>query len=109
MKNKIYVQWAFTENEDEKAKSNLEAYKELQEKYKILKLSDYNYRRPTEVELAKNDIVYSRKGCYIHGEYIVYKKPRELTNDEMALICDEGNLCFGYTIGGGCDFYVFED
>ena len=108
-KNKIYSKWAFTENESEKAKSNRDAYNELKEKYKILKLSDGNHRRPTEEELENHDIVYSRKACYHHGEYIVYKKPRELTELEMALICDGGNLCFGYTTGGGCDFYVFED
>lgn len=106
-KNKIYNKWAFTENEREKAESNRNAYNELKEKYKILMISEY--RKPTEEELANNDIVISRRACYKHGEYIVYKRPAELTDDEMALICDCGNLCFGYTSSQHCDYYVFED
>lgn len=40
--------------------------------------------------------VYSRKACYAHGEYKIYKCPNEVSLDELALICDGGNLCFGY-------------
>lgn len=109
-KNTIYSSWAFTENEREKAKSNREAYNELQEKYKILTLPVNGHRQPTQEELDNYDIVYSRKACYHHAEYKVYKKPMEVTQLEMALICDQGNLCFGYTLGNGYyDFYVFED
>nr|DAR63343.1 MAG TPA: hypothetical protein [Caudoviricetes sp.] len=110
-KNKIYKNWAFTENEREKAESNMNAYNELKEKYKILMISKYGseYRKPTEEELANNDIVISRRACYKHGEYIVYKRPVELTDDEIVLICDRGNLCFGYTTSQHCDYYVFED
>lgn len=108
-KNKIYSKWAFTENEREKVTSNRQALKELKERYKILKLNDINHRKPIQEELDNNDIVFSRKACYLHGEYMVYKKPIELTNDEMALICDDGNLCFGYTTSKNCDYYVFED
>lgn len=46
-------------------------------------------------ELENNDIVYSRKACYGHGEYKIYKCPEEVTFNELALICDGGNLCFG--------------
>lgn len=110
-KNKIYKNWAFTENEREKAESNMNAYNELKEKYKILIISKYGseHRKPTEEELANNDIVVSRRACYKHGEYIVYKRPVELTDDEIVLICDRGNLCFGYTTSQHCDYYVFED
>lgn len=110
-KSKIYVQWAFTENESEKAKSNRDAYNELKERYKILKLSDAYHSYPTQEQLDNNDIVYSRKACCRHGEYIVYKKPKGLTDDEMALICDYGlfNLCYGYSKMGPDGYYVFED
>ena len=108
-KSKIYVQWAFTENESEKAKSNRDAYNELKERYKILKLSDVYHKQPTQEQLDNYDIVFSRSACYLHGEYIVYKKPEELTDDEMALICDDGNLCFGYQKNGPKGYYVFED
>lgn len=53
------------------------------------------HKSPTEEELEKNDIVYSRKACYGHGEYKIYKCPEEVSFNELALICDRGNLCFG--------------
>lgn len=96
MEKKVYSSYAFTENEREKSRINIEIYKELKEKYKILKLTDIDHREPTSEELEQNDIVYSRKACYGHGEYKIYKCPQELTLDELALICDGGNLCFGY-------------
>lgn len=96
MEKKIYSSWAFTEKEEEKAKINNSIYKELKEKYRILKVSDINHKEPTKEELEQNDIVYSRKACYGHGEYKIYKCPNEVTLDELALICDGGNLCFGY-------------
>ena len=108
MEKKVYSSWAFTENEDEKMKINMEIYKELKEKYKILKVSDANHRIPTNEELEKNDIVFSRKACYAHGEYRIYKCPDELTLDELALICDGGNLCFGYS-GNKNNLSVSED
>ena len=91
----VYNGWASTENESEKGKINREIYKELQGKYKILKISDVAHKRPTEEELENNDIVYSRKACYGHGEYKIYKCPKEVSLNELYLICDKGNLCFG--------------
>lgn len=96
MEKMVYESYAFTENEKEKMAINQEIYNELKEKYKILKVSDVDHRNPTEDELKDNDIVYSRKACYAHGEYRIYKCPNEVTLDELALICDGGNLCFGY-------------
>lgn len=95
MNKVVYNGWAFTENESEKGKINREIYKELQDKYKILKINDWKHESPTEEELEKNDIVYSREACYKHGEYKIYKCPEEVTLNELCLICDEGNLCFG--------------
>ena len=108
MEKKVYSSWAFTENEDEKRKINMQIYEELKEKYKILKVSDAKHRAPTKEELEKNDIVFSRKACYGHGEYRIYKCPDEVTLDELALICDGGNLCFGYG-GNKNNLSVSED
>ena len=96
MEKKVYSDYAFTENEAEKMKINMTIYEELKQKYKILKVSDIEHKGPTEDEIENNDIVYSRKACYAHGEYRIYKCPEEITIDELALICDGGNLCFGY-------------
>lgn len=96
MERKVYSSYAFEENEKEKMKINREIYNELKEKYKILKCSDIEHKEPTSEDLEQNDIVYSRKACYAHGEYKIYKCPEAVTVDELALICDGGNLCFGY-------------
>jgi len=114
MEKKIYSSYAFKENEREMMKINRQIYEELEERYKILKervsiLESNNYllvqknrtlekntQAPTSEELEQNDIVYSRKACYAHGEYRIYKCPNEVTLDELALICDGGNLCFGH-------------
>lgn len=103
IERRIYNGWAFSENEWEKAKINREMYKELQDKYKILKISDCEHKEPSEEELKNNDIVYSRKACYKHGEYKIYKCPEEITFSELALICDCGNLCFG---SSGNKFFI---
>lgn len=108
LEKQVYSSYAFTENENEKMKINGEIYDELKEKYKILKISDVNHKEPTKEELEQNDIVYSRKACYGHGEYRIYKCPEEVTLNELALICDGGNLCFGYS-GSKNYLSVFED
>lgn len=108
MEKRVYESYAFTENEEEKMAINREIYSELQEKYKIIKVSDIEHRSPTEDELNNNDIVYSRKACYGHGEYRIYKCPKEVGLNELALICDRGNLCFGYS-GSKNKLTVFED
>ena len=108
MEKKIYSSYAFKENESEMMKINGQIYEELKKKYKILKVSDIDHKVPTSEELEQNDIVYSRKACYGHGEYRIYKCPNEVTLDELALICDSGNLCFGYS-GSKYKLSVFED
>ncbi len=108
MEIKIYESWAFTENEMEKFEINKEILKELKQKYKICKVSDADHKEPTQEQLNDNDIVYSRKACYNKGDYKIYKCPDEVSVIEMALICDGGNLCFGY-IGNKNHIEVFED
>ncbi len=108
MEKIVYSSYAFTENESEKSKINREIYSELKEKYKILKVSDVNHKEPTKEDLERYDIVYSRKACYGHGEYRIYKCPDKVTLNELALICDGGNLCFGYS-GSKKILSVFED
>lgn len=104
----VYNGWAFSKNEWEKGKINSEIYEALKRKYKILKISDINHKQPTDEELNNNDIVYSREACYLHGEYRIYKCPEEVTFNELSLICDEGNLCFGSS-GNKKFLTVFED
>lgn len=101
LERKVYESWAFTENEHEKGKINREIYKELCNKYKIIEvgrtsINNEPFSVPTQEELDNNDFVYAGRASYGRGEYKIYKCPDELSLDEIALICDGGNLCFGY-------------
>lgn len=100
LEKKIYSSWAFTENESEKASINREIYKEFREKYKI---SRYEVENPDDY-----DIVLKRTAGYNHATYSVIKNTTDLSQLELALICDDGNLCFGYRMEGS-QFYIFED
>ena len=111
MERKVYPSWAFKENEREMQKINMDIYKELCEKYKICKYP-YKYNEETrsiqEINMDDYDIVLKRTAGYNHSTYAVLKNNTDLSGDEMALICDNGNLCFGYTMEGK-DYYIFED
>ncbi|WP_291567120.1 MULTISPECIES: hypothetical protein [unclassified Clostridium] len=75
---KIYSSWAFTENEEEKARVNYEIYNEIKNKAKV--------------------------ECIASGQsnvkYKIVSNPDNLSTLELALICDRGNLCFGYRTEG---------
>lgn len=110
LERKIYESWAFTENESEKARINYEIYNDLINKYKICRHdSKINLIDGVDVNFDDYDVVIGRKACYHHGEYKVLKNTPKLSIDELALICDGGNLCFGYRYEGNNCFYVFED
>lgn len=100
IEKKVYKSWAFSENEEEKRDINHEIYKELCEKYKIARI--------TVANPEPFDIILKRTAGYNHSTYRVVKNNTNLSQDELALICDRGNLCFGYTMQGS-DFYIFED
>ena len=78
LEKRIYSPWAFTENEREKAKINYEIYKEIKDKAKVKWLGS----------------------GYGHKKYEVVSNPHNLSREELALICDGGNLCFGYRTDG---------
>lgn len=108
MERHIYDSWAFTSDEQEKYKINREILQELKSKYKICKVSDANHKEPSDEQLKDNDIVYSRQAEYLRGDYRIYKCPEEVTVLELALICDNGNLCFGHN-GNKKHIVVYED
>lgn len=105
IERKIYNGYAFTENEREKAKINYEIYKELKGKYKILGMCAH----PSDEEIEENDIVYTRKAGYAHAEYKVWKCPKWITVNELLLIFDGGNLCFGGYRQSDNSYIINED
>lgn len=74
----VYSNWAFQDNAEIKAKINREIYEEIKDK-------------------AKVEWVGSGYG---HKKYKGISNPHNLSYDELALICDRGNLCFGYRLKG---------
>lgn len=105
IEKKVYEDWAFSENEDEKARINMQIYKEICHKYRISR-SSY------KCNFDDYDLVFDRIPGYNHSEYYIKKNDTDLTQDDIALVCDEGNLCFGYDKFNtlvGTFFYIFED
>lgn len=73
---------------------NYKRYSEICEEYKV-------YRgRPENIE--DYDVVVESVGVgYAHTKYRVLKNAPGLSTRDLAIICDEGNLCFGYRTEGG--------
>lgn len=83
LEKKIYPNWAFKENMEIMRDINREIYKELIQKYKINEGED-------------SDIIWQCSHEYCHNIYYIKKYPNDINIDELALLCDDGNLCFGY-------------
>ena len=84
IERKIYSNWAFTDNGDKKGQMNIEILDELKKKYKINQGKD-------------SDIIFTKEPCFLRTKYYIEKCHDSVTLDELALICDNGNLCFGYS------------
>lgn len=111
LEKKVYAPWAFTADEQEKRDINAAIYKELCEKYKIAR-HPMKYNAETKqmenINYDDYDIVLQRTAGYCHSVYKVLKNSTDLKTAELALICDSGDLCFGYCMQGG-DIRVSED
>lgn len=106
VERKIYNGYAFSKNEAEKAKVNYEIHKELLEKYKVYR-NDL-YFNP-EVDVDKYEVVIGRQPDYKHAKYNIIKNEPELSLNELLLICDGGNLCFGGSLISRNTLRVSED
>ncbi len=104
--NKVYSPWAFTANEDEKRHSNTRLYKELCEKYRVARRMWDDSRT---LNLDDYDVVIYRTARYLRSEYRIAKNAPALSNDELALLCDQGNLCFGHKVERNGIITVWED
>lgn len=109
IEKKIYSPWAFTGNEDEKAASNRQIYEKLMKEYRVYRHdSKIDLQDSVDCNFADYHIVIGRKAGYGHALYKIRKNRPYLSNDELALLCDQGNLCFGYEMQGDM-IKVFED
>lgn len=78
LERRIYSPWAYSKNEFKKARINKKIYQEIKDKAKVSFV----------------------KTGYAHKVYVVVDNPENLSTKELALICDSGNLCFGYRTKG---------
>ena len=83
--------------------TNFERYKELKQQHRVL----VTYTPPKD--LSDWDVVIQCLGPgYAHARYRIIKNSAGLSTNELALICDGGNLCFGYRMSGD-EIYVYTD
>lgn len=76
---------------------NFERYKELIATYKVKMIGGLN----DEITLDDYDVVIKYVGPgYAHTKYQVIKNGPNLLIQDLAIICDKGNLCFGYRTQG---------
>lgn len=106
VEKKVYNGWAFKEHEAEKGTMNREIYNELISNYKVYR-SDI--RQTPEVNTEEYDVIIGRKAGYLHSEYSIIKNGPDLSTNELLLLCDQGNLCFGGSIISSCQLRVSED
>ena len=87
----------------EQREINNKIYNELYPMFKYAKNNDYSNE-----DLSKY-VVFSDLGFgYANHRYRVHSNPYNLSDDEIALVLDRGNLCFGYRRNGDV-FTIYID
>lgn len=112
MDKEITPKWAFTELVEKNKKNNYDIYLDLKDKYKIWSSGIKKYVGKGQyepIDQDKYDVIYECVGTgYGTKRYRIHKNAPRLTKDELALICDGGNLCFGYRSSGN-EITVYTD
>ena len=103
---KVYNSWAFTDKQDQKARINQQIYDDLRGRYKIFRHDTEFY---PQVDLDQYDIVIGRQPEFLSARYNIIKNDPNLSTEELLLICDHGNLCFGGKREKRQVLRVFED
>lgn len=87
----------------EQREINNKIYNELYPMFKMIKNNDYS-----NDDLSKY-VVFSDLGySYVNHSYRIHSNPYNLSDDEIALVLDRGNLCFGYRRNGDI-FTIYID
>ena len=87
----------------EQREINNKIYNELYPMFKYAKNNGYSNE-----DLSKY-VVFSDLGYgYANHRYRVHSNPYNLSDDEIALVLDGGNLCFGYRRNGDI-FTIYTD
>ena len=87
LERKVYSAWAFDRDGVDKANINRQIYEQLEPKVKWCYI-DYHTKK---------------------SNYRILSNPYGFNKDELALICDAGNLCFGYRMKGSDVVVIYTD
>lgn len=93
MIERVHINWAYSENAEQKAAENQFYFQMLREQFHIAR-SRFNLNENTEIAIFPISTQYGTK------TYQVVKNTPKLSYDELALIADTGCLCFGYRRDG---------
>jgi len=105
IERKVYSSWAFSQNEGEKSNMNSQIYKEdLAPKSKEF----WGNKRPTEDDLKEFTCYECIGHGYANTKYKILSNPHNFSTPQLALICDSGNLCFGYRTEGS-NIVIYTD
>ena len=109
LKKQIYKGYFMSTDMKEKEHINKTIRDELYSKYKVLRITSLIPRTPTEEELNNYDFIYCEHNTYscTYSNYEIFKKPKELTDDEIVLIL--GNLMFGYSKDAENLYSIYND
>lgn len=92
---KFYSSWAFNENSHELSKQNHEVLRKFDGKY----IKAHGDWRDVEKVCSENPdkMVYVETTQTYHEQHFsIVQNPDNLSEAELALIVDGGNLCFGF-------------
>ena len=87
LEKKIRPNWAFLKRGQEMAKINAQIYEELLNKYKV----------SADISNTEADVVIEVEYQAYVKRYRVLRNRPNLTADQVALIVDNGSLCFGFS------------
>lgn len=91
----VYAPWAFQENEGEKRDANRRLFGQLSERLGIDR-TQAPWRAVGGGGLRFEELAPT----YAERHFRVTEKPDWMTWAEVALVCDHGNLCFGFHLRG---------
>ena len=110
LERKVYSAWAFDKDGIDKSAINRQIYNKLEPKVKRCYL-DYNTKKSncSTDDLQKYCCIESVGSGYGNMKYRILSNPYGFNKDELALICDTGNLCFGYRMEGSDIVVIYTD
>ena len=104
LEKKVYSGWAFHEDATMKKRINEGIYRELKDRVLYIYGTSISQK-----DLARFCCLEYVGHGYANTKYRILSNPYGFTNDEIALLADGGNLCFGYRMEGANVVVVYTD